>query len=209
MADPIEDESVDVGDVAPGLATGARGSRRKVLTIAGTRPEVIKLAPVIRLLGADPERFESRLCVTAQHRELLDQALRPFRITPDYDLDIMTPGQSLAELTGRALVSLDDVLAQFKPDLVLVQGDTTTAFCGALAAYYRNVAIGHVEAGLRTSNKRAPFPEEINRCLISQLADFHFAPTERARLALVESGIPERRVFVTGNTVVEIGRAHV
>jgi UDP-N-acetylglucosamine 2-epimerase (non-hydrolysing) len=176
---------------------------RKILTILGTRPEAIKLAPVIRELGKWPDEFVSRVCATAQHRELLDQALVPLEITPDIDLALMAPGQTLGGLTARAIFELDAVMTRERPDAVLVQGDTTTAFCGALAAFYHQVPVGHVEAGLRTGNKYAPFPEEANRCFISQIADFHFAPTERARRALLESGIDERNVYLTGNTVID------
>ena len=177
--------------------------RRRILIILGTRPEAIKLAPVIVELGRRPDRFVSRVCATAQHREMLDQALSLFGIRPDYDLDIMAPGQTLAQVTGRAVEGLDRVIAKESPDVVLVQGDTTTAFCGALAAYYHQVRVGHVEAGLRTGDKHAPFPEEINRRLIGQLADYHFAPTERAMEALLAEGVAASAVFVTGNTVID------
>ena len=176
---------------------------RKILTVFGTRPEVIKLAPVVRRLAADPARFVSRLCATAQHREMLDQALAPFAIIPDDDLDIMRPDQALPDLTARAVTALSDVIRTFDPNILLVQGDTTTAFCGALAAFYHGVTVGHVEAGLRTGQKYAPFPEEMNRRLISRVADLHFAPTERARGALVGEGVDPASVFVTGNTVVD------
>jgi len=176
---------------------------RKVFTVVGTRPEAIKLAPVIRALQADPGRFSVRVCATAQQREMLDQALAPFGIVPDVDLDLMRANQTLADLTSRSVAALDAGIAAFGPDVVLVQGDTTTAFCGALAAFYRHVEVAHVEAGLRTGRKDAPFPEEVNRTLISQIADYHFAPTGRARDALVGSGIDAASVFVTGNTVVD------
>lgn len=175
----------------------------KVLTILGTRPEAIKLAPVLRELGVHRERFDSRVCVTAQHREMLDQALKPFDIVPDYDLNIMVSGQRLADLTARAVTQLDGVIQSTEPDVVLVQGDTTTAFCGALAAFYSRRRIGHIEAGLRTGNRYAPYPEEVNRCLISQICDYHFAPTEHSGSALVKSGVDARSVHVTGNTVVD------
>jgi UDP-N-acetylglucosamine 2-epimerase (non-hydrolysing) len=175
----------------------------KVLTIFGTRPEAIKLAPVVMELNRRPERFVTRVCVTAQHREMLDQVLTLFDIQPDYDLDIMAPNQTLAQVAARAVEGLDRVIVEERPDVVLVQGDTTTAFCGALAAFYHQVKIGHVEAGLRTGNKYAPFPEEINRCLVTRLADYHFAPTEQAQKALTGEGIPSSSVFVTGNTVID------
>jgi UDP-N-acetylglucosamine 2-epimerase (non-hydrolysing) len=173
------------------------------LTIIGTRPEAIKLAPVVRELERRPERFVSKVCVTAQHREMLDQALAPFGLLIDHDLDIMEPGQSLAEVTARAALGLDGVLAAERPDIVLVQGDTTTAFCGALAAYYHRVLVGHVEAGLRTGDKYAPYPEEVNRRLVGQLADLHFAPTEHARRALLAEGVAAEAIHVTGNTVID------
>jgi len=178
-------------------------NKRKVLSVMGTRPEAIKLAPVIKELERYPDRFVSRVCVTAQHRQMLDQAMSPFGIVADYDLDIMTPGQSLAQVTARAVEGLDRVIRQEQPDVVLVQGDTTTAFCGALAAYYHQVRVGHVEAGLRTGNKYAPFPEEINRRLIARVADYHFAPTEHARETLIGEGVNAAAVFVTGNTVID------
>ncbi|RMF61154.1 MAG: UDP-N-acetylglucosamine 2-epimerase (non-hydrolyzing) [Calditrichaeota bacterium] len=178
-------------------------SRRKILTIIGTRPEAIKLAPVVMELNRRPERFVSRVCVTGQHRQMLHQALAPFEIRPDVDLKIMSPGQTLAQVTARAVTGLDDVLASERPDVVLVQGDTTTAMCGALAAFYHQIPVGHVEAGLRTGNKFAPYPEEINRRLVAPLTDYHFAPTECARDALLREGVPEETVFVTGNTVID------
>jgi UDP-N-acetylglucosamine 2-epimerase (non-hydrolysing) len=169
----------------------------------GTRPEVVKLAPVLRELRRRPERFTSTVCATGQHRQLLDRALEDFDVTPDVDLDLMREDQELAGLTARALLGLDQTLARERPDVVLVQGDTTTALAGALAAYYRRVAIGHVEAGLRTGDNYAPFPEEGNRRLIAPLADLHFAPTEGAARALTESGIDPAKVVTTGNTVVD------
>lgn len=175
----------------------------KVLTVVGTRPEVIKLASVIMQLRSLPNCFVSKVCATGQHRQMLDQALVPFEITPDHDLVIMTPGQTLAQVTARAVERLDQVIEEEQPDIVLVQGDTTTAFCGALAAYYHRVQVGHVEAGLRTGNKYAPFPEEINRRLVAQLSDYHFAPTEHAKEALVSEGVDSSRIFVTGNTVID------
>lgn len=177
--------------------------KQKILTIVGTRPEAIKLAPVVLELGKKPNLFISTVCVTAQHREMLDQTLAIFGIKPDHDLDIMSPGQTLSQITARAVKGLDDVIAKEKPDVLLVQGDTTTAFCGALAGYYHQITVGHVEAGLRTGNKYAPYPEEINRRLVGQIADLHFAPTEYAKQALLREGIPATSVFVTGNTVID------
>ena len=178
-------------------------SNCRVLTVIGTRPEAIKLAPVVLELERRPDRFVSQVCVTAQHREMLDQAIALFGITPAYDLSIMSPGQTLAQVTARAMEGLDRVLSQDKPDLVLTQGDTTTSFCGALAGYYHRIPVGHIEAGLRTGDKYAPFPEEVNRRLVGQIADWHFAPTEHARQALLREGVPESSVFVTGNTVID------
>jgi UDP-N-acetylglucosamine 2-epimerase (non-hydrolysing) len=175
----------------------------KVLTIIGTRPEAIKLAPVVLELKRRQDLFDFPVCVTAQHREMLDQVLALFGIKPDSDLDIMSPGQTLAQVTARAIGGLDNVVSREKPDVILVQGDTTTAFCGALTGYYHQIKVGHVEAGLRTGNKYAPFPEEINRCLIGRIADLHFAPTEQARQTLLNEGIADPSVFVTGNTVID------
>jgi UDP-N-acetylglucosamine 2-epimerase (non-hydrolysing) len=161
------------------------------------------MAPVLLALKGAGERFSTRLCATAQHREMLDQVLRLFKIQPDYDLDLMQPGQNLFELTGRLLTGLKPVLEQDKPDVVLVQGDTTTAMAGALAAFYQHVKVGHVEAGLRTHNKSAPFPEEVNRRIAGVIADYHFAPTEIARENLRHEGVADAAIFVTGNTVVD------
>lgn len=177
--------------------------KRRILTIIGTRPEAIKLAPVVLELRGKPNLFISKVCVTAQHREMLDQPLAIFGIKPDYDLNIMSPRQTLAQITARAIKGLDDVVAKEKPVVILVQGDTTTAFCGALAGYYHQVTVGHVEAGLRTGNKCAPYPEEINRRLVGQIADIHFAPTEYAKQALLREGILATSIFVTGNTVID------
>ena len=174
----------------------------RVLSIFGTRPEAVKMAPVVQALQQH-KNINSRVCVTAQHREMLDQVLELFHIQPDYDLDLMRPDQSLADLTAGILTSLDPVLAREKPDWVLVQGDTTTVMAASLAAFYRGIRVGHVEAGLRTGDKRQPFPEEINRHLTSVLADLHFAPTERSRDNLLHEGIAEARIKVTGNTVID------
>jgi len=174
----------------------------EVLTVFGTRPEAIKLAPVIRELERHPE-FESRVCVTAQHREMLDQVLQLFDIKPDWDLNLMRRNQSLFDITTSALSGLGKVLKEEKPDVVIVQGDTTTAFVASMAAYYLKIKIGHVEAGLRTNDKYNPFPEEINRRLVDVLCDLWFAPTERARQNLLQEGVPEEKVFVTGNTVID------
>ncbi|MFH1679065.1 MAG: UDP-N-acetylglucosamine 2-epimerase (non-hydrolyzing) [Candidatus Eisenbacteria bacterium] len=180
---------------------GGRGPR--ILVVIGTRPEAIKMAPLVLELRARPEPEAVLVVLTAQHREMSDEVLALFGIEPDHDLDIMRPDQTLFETTARLLPGLERVYRGEKPDLVLVQGDTTTTFIGALSAYYLNVAVGHVEAGLRTEDKRNPFPEEINRRLASSLSDLHFAPTERARRALLAEAVPDERVFVTGNTVID------
>lgn len=174
----------------------------KVLVVFGTRPEAIKMAPLVQALkGA--EGLECRVAVTAQHREMLDQVLQLFNIVPDHDLNIMQAGQTLFDITGRALAGLQGVLEAEKPDLVLVHGDTTTTFVAALAAYYMQVPVGHVEAGLRTGNKYSPFPEEMNRRLAGVLCDLHFAPTVRAKDNLLREGVDPERVYVTGNTVID------
>lgn len=175
----------------------------KVLTIIGTRPEAIKIAPLIIELKRHPDICETKVCVTAQHREMLDQVLKLFQIAPDYDLDIMTQGQDLFKVTTRALQRLGNVLQEEAPDLVIVQGDTTTSFIGSLAAYYLQIPVGHVEAGLRTYDKYNPFPEEKNRHLTGVLADYHFAPTEWAKSNLLRENVPENRIWVTGNTVID------
>jgi UDP-N-acetylglucosamine 2-epimerase (non-hydrolysing) len=174
----------------------------KVLTVFGTRPEAIKLAPVIKELEKS-RVIDSRVCVTAQHREMLDQVLQLFGIECDWDLDLMRKGQSLFDVTARALRSLRRVLEREKPDIVLVQGDTTTAFAASLASYYLKMKIGHVEAGLRTNDKFHPFPEEMNRKLVDSLCDFWFAPTPSARDNLLREGVCRERIAVTGNTVID------
>ncbi len=175
----------------------------KIMIVFGTRPEAIKLAPVIKELEKHPDKFQVVVTVTAQHREMLDQVLDLFDIIPDYDLDIMRPEQSPFEVTTRALMGLKPVLEGERPDLVLVQGDTATVMAAALAAFYLKIPVGHVEAGLRTYDKYQPFPEEMSRRLVSHIADWHFAPTETARQNLLREGIPDERIFVTGNTVID------
>jgi UDP-N-acetylglucosamine 2-epimerase (non-hydrolysing) len=175
----------------------------KVLSVFGTRPEAIKMAPVIKELEKHPDRFQSLVCVTAQHRQMLDQVLTLFHIRPDYDLDIMKPGQDLFDITCNVLQGLKVVLAGEKPDIVLVHGDTTTTMAASMAAFYCGAMVGHVEAGLRTHNKHAPFPEEINRRVTGSVADLHFAPTGTARENLLREGIAEDTVFITGNTVID------
>ena len=172
--------------------------RLRVLSIFGTRPEAVKMAPVVQALAGAPE-IEARVCVTAQHREMLDQVLELFHIRPDYDLNLMRPNQTLAGLTAEILEHIDPVLADEHPDWVLVQGDTTTVMAAALAAFYRNIKVGHVEAGLRTGDKHQPFPEEINRRIAGTLADLHFAPTELSRQHLLREGVDDWRIAVTGN----------
>ncbi len=174
----------------------------KILSIFGTRPEAIKMAPVVREL-AKTEGIESHICVTAQHREMLDQVLTLFKIKPDIDLNLMRPNQSLAELTAAVFTHLDPVLADIKPDWVLVQGDTTTVMAAALNAYYRRIRVGHVEAGLRTHNKWQPFPEEVNRRVAGVTANLHFAPTKWSRQNLLKEGVPDETIHVTGNPVID------
>lgn len=178
-------------------------SRIKVMTVFGTRPEAIKMAPVVLELTRYPEYITPVVAVTAQHREMLDQVLKLFSISPDHDLDIMCQGQTLFDITCRGMQGLNAVFEQEKPDLVLVHGDTTTTFAGSLAAYYHQIAIGHVEAGLRTGNKYSPFPEEMNRRLTGVLTDYHFAPTAGSRHNLLREGVSDENIFVTGNTVID------
>ncbi|MDU6115824.1 MAG: UDP-N-acetylglucosamine 2-epimerase (non-hydrolyzing) [Paeniclostridium sordellii] len=174
----------------------------KVMTIFGTRPEAIKMAPLVKELESR-EQIESIVCVTAQHRQMLDQVLETFNIKPDYDLNIMKQGQTLVDITTRALQSLSEVISNIKPDIVLVHGDTTTTLSGSLAAFYNQVAVGHVEAGLRTYDKYSPYPEEINRQITGVIADMHFAPTEISKQNLLKEGKPEANIYVTGNTAID------
>jgi UDP-N-acetylglucosamine 2-epimerase (non-hydrolysing) len=176
--------------------------RKRILTIFGTRPEAVKLAPVLRALSADHDAFESVVCCTGQHEQLVRQAMTSFEIVPDIDLESMRPGQSLGQLTSRLFAQIDETLARVEPDWVLVQGDTASAMVGATCAFYRRIRVGHVEAGLRTGDRLAPFPEEINRVTISRVVDLHFAPTPRAAANLRAEGVDEG-VHVTGNTVVD------
>jgi len=175
----------------------------KSLFFFGTRPEAIKLAPLVREFRKRPKIFDVRVCVSAQHREMLDQVLSFFGIVPEFDLDIMRPNQSLYDILGRSLHGVRDVLRSFHPDYLIVQGDTTTTFTGALAAFYEKVGVIHVEAGLRSFDKYSPFPEEMNRVLTTRLTDLHFAPTEKARQNLLEESVPEDRIFVVGNTGID------
>ncbi len=178
-------------------------NRIKVLVIFGTRPEAVKMAPIIKSLKNDEENFDTKICVTAQHREMLDQVLRIFEIKPDYDLNIFKNGQTLTGITCRALTGLEGVIEDCKPDLVLVQGDTTTVFSGALAAFYHQVKVGHVEAGLRSGNLYSPYPEEANRKLTGIMTDFHFAPTKTSRQNLLKEGYDDEKIYITGNTSID------
>lgn len=174
----------------------------KVMTVFGTRPEAIKMAPLVKALNAT-EGIESVLCVTAQHREMLDQVLELFELVPDYDLNIMKPNQTISQITSNVLVGLEGVLKEERPDVVLVHGDTTTTFAAGLASFYQQIKVGHVEAGLRTYDKYSPYPEEMNRVLTGHLADFHFAPTEINRKNLQKEAIADTSIFITGNTVID------
>jgi len=175
---------------------------KKILLVFGTRPEAIKMAPLVRALKAN-SGFDAKVCVTAQHREMLDQVLELFDIVPDYDLDLMKAGQSLNDVTSGVLLGLKPVLQEFKPDIVLVHGDTATTFAASLAAYYEQVSVGHVEAGLRTGNIYSPWPEEANRKMTGALTQFHFAPTGLSKQNLLNEGYPENSITVTGNTVID------
>ena len=176
---------------------------KKILSVFGTRPEAIKMAPVLLDLKKYPEIFDSRVCVTAQHRQMLDQVLNLFEIKPDYDLDIMGLSQSLTDITCKVLHGLEPVLKAFKPDVVLVHGDTTTTFAASLAAYYEKIPVGHVEAGLRTRNIYSPWPEEINRKITSSISRWHFSPTQQSRQNLLKEGVDDKAILVTGNTVID------
>lgn len=178
-------------------------SKIKVLTVFGTRPEAIKMAPLVKELEKYPETFESIVCVTAQHRQMLDQVLNLFNIKPDYDLDIMKPNQDLWTITSDVLLLMKDVFEKAKPDIVLVHGDTTTSMAAALSAFYARIPVGHVEAGLRTFDKHYPFPEEINRVFADAVCTYHFAPTETSVENLVKSAIPKEHIYKTGNTVID------
>jgi UDP-N-acetylglucosamine 2-epimerase (non-hydrolysing) len=175
----------------------------RILTIIGTRPEAIKMAPVVQELARQDDRFRVRVCVTAQHREMLDQVLELFAIDPDVDLDLMEPGQTPSQVAARVLFALEPVLEMWRPDWVLVQGDTTTVLAASVCAHYHRVKVGHVEAGLRTFDRNNPFPEEMNRVVTDHVSDLHFAPTPRARDNLLREGIAGDRIAVTGNTVVD------
>jgi UDP-N-acetylglucosamine 2-epimerase (non-hydrolysing) len=175
----------------------------KNLIIFGTRPEAIKMAPLVRVFQKNKDQFETRVCVTAQHREMLDQVLDFFEITPDYDLDLMKPNQNLYSLTSDIILGLKPILEEFQPDYVYVHGDTTTTMASSIAAFYAGAKVCHVEAGLRTNNKQSPFPEEMNRQVTGRIADYHFAPTEQAKQNLLKENVPESTILVTGNTVID------
>ena len=176
---------------------------KKVLLVFGTRPEAIKMAPLVKMLQQYPETFETRVCVTGQHRQMLDQVLTLFNIEPDFDLDIMKPGQDLYDVTARVLVGMRQVLSEVLPDIVLVHGDTTTSMAAALAAFYQQIPVGHVEAGLRTYNIYSPWPEEMNRQITGRIATYNFAPTRLSRENLIQEGVSEDSIIVTGNTVID------
>lgn len=176
---------------------------KKVMLVFGTRPEAIKMAPLVKEFQKYPEQFQTIVCVTGQHREMLDQVLRIFDIEPDYDLNIMKQGQDLYDVTTRVLTGTRDVLKEVKPDLVLVHGDTTTSMAAALAAFYQQIPVGHVEAGLRTRNIYSPWPEEMNRQVTGRIATYHFAPTPLSRQNLLDEGVRDEKIIVTGNTVID------
>lgn len=177
--------------------------RRRILILLGTRPEVIKLAPVIMALRRRPEKFDTLVCSTGQHREMFDQAMAGFGIKADMDLGLMTPGQTLAGITSLAFAAVDKALVETQPDAILVQGDTTSAMCGAMCGFYRQITVGHVEAGLRTGDIYSPFPEEVNRSIIGKVAALHFVPTTRSADNLRRESVPEKQIHITGNTVVD------
>lgn len=176
---------------------------KKILLVFGTRPEAIKMAPLVKALQKDTEYFETRVCVTAQHRQMLDQVLEVFGITPEYDLNIMAPNQDLYDITAKVLLGLREVLKDFRPDTVLVHGDTTTSMAASLAAFYMQIPVGHVEAGLRTYNMLSPWPEEMNRQVTDRICTYYFAPTEQSRANLLQENIDAKKIFITGNTVID------
>ena len=176
---------------------------KKILLVFGTRPEAIKMAPLVKAFQKDTEHFETRVCVTAQHRQMLDQVLELFGITPEYDLNIMAPNQDLYDITAKVLMGLREVLKDFRPDTVLVHGDTTTSMAASLAAFYMQIPVGHVEAGLRTYNMLSPWPEEMNRQVTDRICTYYFAPTEQSKKNLLQENIDEKKIFITGNTVID------
>ena len=175
----------------------------KVMSVFGTRPEAIKMAPLVKTLEKFEEAFESKVLVTAQHRKMLDQVLEIFEIVPDYDLNIMTHGQTLPDVTGAVIKGVTDILIEDRPDILLVHGDTTTTFSASLAAFYQQIPVGHVEAGLRSYNKYSPFPEEVNRQLTGRISEMHFAPTEGNRDNLITENVNSQNIHITGNTVID------
>ena len=176
---------------------------KKILLVFGTRPEAIKMAPLVKAFQKDTEHFETRVCVTAQHRQMLDQVLEVFGITPEYDLNIMAPNQDLYDITAKVLMGLREVLKDFRPDTVLVHGDTTTSMAASLAAFYMQIPVGHEEAGLRTYNMLSPWPEEMNRQVTDRICTYYFAPTEQSKKNLLQENIDEKKIFITGNTVID------
>ena len=176
---------------------------KKILLVFGTRPEAIKMAPLVKAFQKDTEHFETRVCVTAQHRQMLDQVLEVFGITPEYDLNIMAPNQDLYDITAKVLMGLREVLKDFRPDTILVHGDTTTSMAASLAAFYMQIPVGHVEAGLRTYNMLSPWPEEMNRQVTDRICTYYFAPTEQSKKNLLQENIDEKKIFITGNTVID------
>ena len=176
---------------------------KKILLVFGARPEAIKMAPLVKALQKDTEHFETRVCVTAQHRQMLDQVLEVFGITPEYDLNIMAPNQDLYDITAKVLLGLREVLKDFRPDTVLVHGDTTTSMAASLAAFYMQIPVGHVEAGLRTYNMLSPWPEEMNRQVTDRICTYYFAPTEQSKVNLLQENIDAKKIFITGNTVID------
>ena len=176
---------------------------KKILLVFGTRPEAIKMAPLVKAFQKDTEHFETRVCVTAQHRQMFDQVLEVFGITPEYDLNIMAPNQDLYDITAKVLMGLREVLKDFRPDTVLVHGDTTTSMAASLAAFYMQIPVGHVEAGLRTYNMLSPWPEEMNRQVTDRICTYYFAPTEQSKKNLLQENIDEKKIFITGNTVID------
>ena len=176
---------------------------KKIMLVFGTRPEAIKMAPLVKEFQKYPEEFKTIVCVTGQHREMLDQVLHIFEIIPDYDLNIMKPGQDLYDVTARVLIGMRDVLKEVQPDVVLVHGDTTTSTASALAGFYQQIPVGHVEAGLRTHNIYSPWPEEMNRVITGRIASYHFSPTPLSRQNLLDEGVRESAITVTGNTVID------
>ena len=176
---------------------------KKILLVFGTRPEAIKMAPLVKALQKDTEHFETRVCVTAQHRQMLDQVLEVFGITPEYDLNIMAPNQDLYDITAKVLLGLREVLKDFRPDTELVHGDTTTSMAASLAAFYMQIPVGHVEAGLRTYNMLSPWPEEMNRQVTDRICTYYFAPTEQSKVNLLQENIDAKKIFITGNTVID------